>query len=607
MKKIILFFLLISIFIESKAQINFCFTPPTHFACNTPTELCYGDFNLDGKMDIAAISTASISVVLGNGNGGFGSPITSATTGSYRTSICCADFNNDNKLDIAFANASLNSASILLGNGNGTFGAQSNFATGTFPRKLVYADFNNDGELDLATANANSTNISILLGNGNGIFGNANNIPTGTGSNGYWCLVNADFNTDGNQDLIYGANGSFYILFGTGTGSFGTGSIIPNSSGEGAITDDFNGDGKLDLATTNGGQSKIFIMLGDGLGSFAASYNFNVSSGVSQLLSADLNGDNKKDLIANFAFIYSGNGNGSFNFSNYTGAVNISNLIACDLNGDGKLDLAGCYNFGGISDIAIYLNGFEPSINILSQTNASCGLSNDGTISIDVPTGNQPFNYYWSNGNQSPNLNGLSPGNYSIYVIDDKGCISDTSTITIGINQGANYNYNVTNMTVEFSMIDPTNCTNGGFLWDYGNGMTSTIAQTPSVTYNNPGVYTACLKCNNAPSVCIVCANITVPGNYTGTTSTVGIEEQTNEKQFIIYPNPFTLTTTLNFSEQQTNTTIKITDILGNEIKTINFTGKQFLIDRAEMKSGIYFVQTTDEKKHISNKKIILQ
>ncbi len=86
-----------------------------------------------------------------------------------------------------------------------------------------------------------------------------------------------------------------------------------------------------------------------------------------------------------------------------------------------------------------------------------------------------------------------------------------------------------------------------------------------------------------------------------------GIKESIAEKSLNIYPNPFTLQTTISFSEEQKNTTVRITDLLGNEIKTINFWGRQLVIEKGEMQSGVYFVQTTDEKKNITNKKIIIQ
>ncbi len=86
-----------------------------------------------------------------------------------------------------------------------------------------------------------------------------------------------------------------------------------------------------------------------------------------------------------------------------------------------------------------------------------------------------------------------------------------------------------------------------------------------------------------------------------------GIEENILAENISIYPNPFIFQTTILFSEQQTNTTIKILDLIGKEIKIINFTGRQLVIEKGEMNAGVYFVQTTDEKKNITNKKIIIQ
>ncbi|CAN5539339.1 hypothetical protein BH11BAC1_BH11BAC1_11290 [soil metagenome] len=87
----------------------------------------------------------------------------------------------------------------------------------------------------------------------------------------------------------------------------------------------------------------------------------------------------------------------------------------------------------------------------------------------------------------------------------------------------------------------------------------------------------------------------------------VGVSELNNINDITISPNPITSQTTITFSETQMNTTIKITDLLGKVIRTLMFTGRQLVIDKAEMKPGIYFVQTTDEQKQITNKIIIIQ
>ena len=89
---------------------------------------------------------------------------------------------------------------------------------------------------------------------------------------------------------------------------------------------------------------------------------------------------------------------------------------------------------------------------------------------------------------------------------------------------------------------------------------------------------------------------------------TTGVNEiSLPDYSILIYPNPFTSQTTISFSVEQRNTIVRIMDILGKEIKTINFTGKQLTIEKENIKAGIYFVQTIDEKKNVINNKIIIQ
>lgn len=104
----------------------------------------------------------------------------------------------------------------------------------------------------------------------------------------------------------------------------------------------------------------------------------------------------------------------------------------------------------------------------------------------------------------------------------------------------------------------------------------------------------------NAPVV----TNTTI-NEYIGTVGTSAIENQ--QSIITIFPNPFTEQTTIAFSQEQKNTTIKITDIIGKEIKTINFSGKLCTIEKGTMNAGVYFVRIEDENKNIVNRKIIVQ
>jgi len=92
----------------------------------------------------------------------FFSPATNFPAGVGPGQSATGDFNGDGRLDLAVTNQNTNSVSILLGNGNGTFGAPTNFAAGTSPRSLAAGDFNGDGSQDLVLVNAFSNNVSIL-------------------------------------------------------------------------------------------------------------------------------------------------------------------------------------------------------------------------------------------------------------------------------------------------------------------------------------------------------------------------------------------------------------------------------------------------------------
>ena len=122
----------------------------------THWSLVAGDFNGDGRPDLAVANSGSddISVLLGNGDGTFQAPVRIAA-GASPTSLVAGDFNGDGRPDLAVANFDSNDMSVLLGNGDGTFQTQVTVRGGdSVPTSLVAGDFNGDGRPDLAVANA---------------------------------------------------------------------------------------------------------------------------------------------------------------------------------------------------------------------------------------------------------------------------------------------------------------------------------------------------------------------------------------------------------------------------------------------------------------------
>lgn len=126
------------------------------------------DFNGDGKLDLAVCDSATntVTILLGDGTGNFAAASSSPmTVGLQPEAIVAGDFNNDGKLDLAVANFGDNTVTLLLGNGDGTFtpASGSPFAVGKGPSGIAAADFNRDGKLDLAVANSTDGTVSILL------------------------------------------------------------------------------------------------------------------------------------------------------------------------------------------------------------------------------------------------------------------------------------------------------------------------------------------------------------------------------------------------------------------------------------------------------------
>lgn len=308
--------------------------------------LVTGDFNHDGKLDIAAVGGKAVSILLGNGDGTF-RPHVDYPLSSQGGVLTTADFNHDDNLDLAVTNGTV--ISILLGNGDGTFGPHSDFDIGgvvTGLEGLVAGDFNGDGNLDLA---ASGGQVSVVLGNGDGAFGAAIVAQTGAGTGG---IAVGDFNHDGKLDLVTAdSNGASYsVLLGNGDGTFQTTTTTLTSCVSGIATADFNGDGILDLAITHGCDfmpGKVAILLGDGHGAFGAPQDFTTPGPVPLGVAAgDFNNDGVVDLVvSDFTTspgILLGNGDGTFQkvLKFPTGVGNgFSALTIGDANNDGELDI----------------------------------------------------------------------------------------------------------------------------------------------------------------------------------------------------------------------------------------------------------------------------
>src|SRR4029453_3290703 len=123
--------------------------------------------------------SANVSVLLGTGTGSFGAR-TNFGAGSTPSSVAVGDFNSDGKPDLALANqVPVGAVSVLPGNGSGSFGTRTSFLVGSNPSSVAVGAFNSAGNPYLAVPNLDSDNVSVLLGSGTGSFGAATNFTAG--------------------------------------------------------------------------------------------------------------------------------------------------------------------------------------------------------------------------------------------------------------------------------------------------------------------------------------------------------------------------------------------------------------------------------------------
>jgi hypothetical protein len=452
----------------------------TYAVGNNPIGIAVGDFIGNGKLDLAVanVKDNTISILLGNGDGTFQEPAahTIASGGPNPIGIYAADLRGVGKLDLVVMNSDFVGAdscatgnvSVLLGNGNGTFGSPTKVATGLCPFIGAVTNLGNGNQdivfVNTGGQNANSSeSIGVLVGNGTGSF--ASEVDYAVGSRPQDMAI-ADFNGDGKLDVVVackgdkntGANGGVDLLTGNGNGTFNAASFISGTTlntPKSIAVADFNGDGKADFAiiqTNTNGAGALF--LGNGNGTFQTPKTISAPNGTNgsdgSLTAADLNGDGKQDLAVLIdnspnpgdVAVLLGNGNGTFkgviNSYNFGNGNAPQSVAVADFNNDNKPDLAvGLTNFNGTesSSAAVLLGNGDGTftqgspISLLNNNGVggiATGIFKNGghqdiVVSQNSQAGNGFLSYLAGNGNgtfQAPVNTSLTINPFQIAAAD---------------------------------------------------------------------------------------------------------------------------------------------------------------------------------------------
>jgi hypothetical protein len=211
------------------------------------------DFNGDGNVDIVTSNSGSstISLLFGSASGSFPTatsiPVTDATN---MGGIVTADFDRDGDQDVATLNRGSLNISVLSGNGSGGFVSAGSYPTaGTTPSGIAVADLNGDGSPDLVNANSGSNNVVIRMNNGAGSFPNAVALSTGVEP---IAVATGDLDRDGHTDIVVTnrRSRSLSVFRANGDGSFAPRTDLAVNMGPRAlVVADLDNNGTFDLAS----------------------------------------------------------------------------------------------------------------------------------------------------------------------------------------------------------------------------------------------------------------------------------------------------------------------------------------------------------------------
>jgi FG-GAP-like repeat len=378
---------------------------------------CLGDFNGDGNLDVGVPFVGAttptpdgVVVMLGDGTGHLGTPTTPvpAATAGHQTRCATGDFNGDGRDDIAAVERGAPGIQIALGQANGTFttstiDTSTAIPTGTLT-DIAVGDIDHNGTADLAVAVTSPNEVVPFKGDGAGGF-------AGVGSPGGVALAAApvfvtlhDVNNDNLADALVGLTGasSFQRASGQPDGSFLSPAVGQAVAAHNIGFGDFNGDGSVDALTDGGGGAFGDIRLGNNSGSFTSSGGQFPGSVNSQLRfaginAADYNNDGLPDAAAGgeqmtgvpaqvWTFKNEGSSTPPILDQTSEGPFQVSATAAStqiatgDMNNDGRLDIVAGTIVGGRVGVLLNTTAVPGAVTGPASAVADDSATINGTI-----------------------------------------------------------------------------------------------------------------------------------------------------------------------------------------------------------------------------------
>lgn len=368
----------------------------------SPTMLVVGDFDADGHEDLGTVddTASNVVILLGHGDGTFNIGGASVL-GTLPHSPILADLDLDGIQDIAIANPLADSVSILRGHGDGTFAPAITLGGYAYPYALAVGDVDVDGVPDVATANRVSASVTIRLGLGDVSFVDAGTPSVQTQPT---AVAFGDFDADDRLDLVSGGASLDWdanricVLAGCGDGTFLAGTLVPVGWTPASVAiADFNADGKDDVATANFSSDTVSVLVGTADGMLETAPSIATGAFPRDVVVADLDGDGGSDVVVlNSGWatvsILTGQDDGQFVLTGTVPVPGVYTAVTADFDGDGRSDLATANGLAGT--VSVFLSqggGAFSSAATYTPTSGPISVTSadfDGDGTLDLATAN---------------------------------------------------------------------------------------------------------------------------------------------------------------------------------------------------------------------------